>query len=109
MAPSSAPRRTLQGLASACVLAALCAGPVHAEAFASELRLEARTWNYDLYETSFPSAMRGLFRSNDTVWGHLYIPRGRAGEGPPPCVLILPVMAAPNVWIEERFVHAFLR
>jgi len=27
----------------------------------------------------------------------------------PACILVLPVMAAPNVWIEMRFVHAFLK
>ena len=109
MAPPSAPRRTLQCLAAVCVLSAARGAPVNAEAFASELRLEGRTWNYDVYETSFPSAMRGLFRSNDTVWGHLYVPRGKKGDGPPPAVLILPVMAAPNAWIEERFVQSLLR
>lgn len=88
------------------VLARACAA---AQDFPSEVRLETRTRRYDLYETRFPSPRPGLFRSNDAVWGHLYIPRGRRGEGPPPCVLLLPVMAAPNAWIEERFVQSLLR
>ncbi len=47
---------------------------------------------------------------NDTVWGHLYVPRDRvASRAHPPAVLVLPIMAAPNAWIEMRFVHAFLR
>ena len=79
--------------------------------FGAEVRVEARTYRYTLYEVRFPSPVKSPFPPDDTVWGHLYVPRppgGRAGR-PPPCVLVLPVMAAPTVWIEKRFVHAFLR
>jgi len=60
------------------------------------------------YEVRFPSPVRSPFKNNDVVWGHLAVPRraGRAGRSP--CVMVLPVMAAPNVWIEERFMRRFL-
>ncbi|MFH1725024.1 MAG: hypothetical protein ABII00_10440 [Elusimicrobiota bacterium] len=84
--------------------------------FPSEIRLKAETDRYSHFEVSFPSARKSPFPVNDTVWGHLYLPRippwvspPDGGRGLPPCVLVLPVMAAPNVWIEMRFVHAFLR
>ena len=50
----------------------------------------------------FPSAQRSPFPINDTVWAHLYLP---AGADKPACVLLLPVMAAPNLWIETRFIN----
>ncbi|MBI3565102.1 MAG: alpha/beta hydrolase, partial [Elusimicrobia bacterium] len=46
--------------------------------------------------------------ANDTVWAHLLVPRSAAGRRAP-AVLILPVMAAPNVWIETRFARHFAR
>lgn len=55
----------------------------------------------------FPSPAKSPWPANDTVWAHLLVP-----PGPParrPAVLILPVMAAPNVWIETRFAHRFVR
>lgn len=52
----------------------------------------------------FPSPVKSPFRANDTVWGHLFLP---PGPGPHPCILVLPVMAAPNVWIETQFVKRF--
>ncbi len=58
------------------------------------------------YDVRFPSPVKSPFEANDTVWGHLWIPKGK---GPFPAVLVLPVMAAPNVWIETRFMNRFVR
>ena len=76
-------------------------------AFEPEIRFEAETHRYRLYEVRFPSPHKSPFPINDTVWGHLYIPR--RAEAKPPVVLVLPIMAAPNAWIEMRFVQSFLR
>lgn len=56
----------------------------------------------------FPSPVKSPWPANDTVWAHLLVPRSAAGRRVP-AVLILPVMAAPNVWIETRFAHRFAR
>ena len=56
------------------------------------------------YEVTFPSALKSPFPSNDTVWGHFSVP---VATGSAPCILVLPVMAAPNIWIEERFIKRF--
>lgn len=76
-------------------------------AFETEIRFEVETYHYRLFEVRFPSPDPSPFPVNDTVWGHLYLPR--RVEGKPPVVLVLPIMAAPNAWIEMRFVHEFLR
>ncbi len=60
------------------------------------------------YLLKFPSASTSPWPANDWVWAHLSVPdsaRGRRGAA----VLVLPVMAAPNVWIETRFVDRFVR
>lgn len=57
------------------------------------------------YLVRFPSALKSPFAANDMVWAHFLLP---AGKGPFPTVLVLPVMAAPNVWIEERFIKRFV-
>ncbi len=59
------------------------------------------------YLLKFPSAAKSPWPANDTVWAHLSVPdsaEGKAGAA----VLVLPVMAAPNVWIETRFVDRFV-
>ena len=56
----------------------------------------------------FPSPVRSPWPRNDTVWAHLIVPKGVEGRRSA-AVLVLPVMAAPNVWIETRFVHRFVR
>lgn len=55
----------------------------------------------------FPSPVRSPWPVNDTVWAHLLVPKSRAGKAP--AVLVLPVLAAPNVWIEEQFAERFVR
>ena len=55
----------------------------------------------------FPSPVKSPWPANDTVWAHLVVPRGPVRRRA--AVLVLPVMAAPNVWIETRFVHRFAR
>jgi len=60
------------------------------------------------YLLRFPSAAKSPWPANDTVWAHLAVPdsaKGRRGAA----VLVLPVMAAPNVWIETRFVDRFVQ
>ncbi len=59
------------------------------------------------YLLRFPSAAKSPWPSNDWVWAHLTVPdsaKGKRGAA----VLVLPVMAAPNVWIETRFVNRFV-
>lgn len=91
------------------ILVFLLAAPA-ARGFETTVRFEAETYRYRLYEVRFPSPERSPFPVNDTVWGHLYVPRSRtASSARPPVVLVLPIMAAPNAWIETRFVHAFVR
>jgi hypothetical protein len=53
---------------------------------------------------TFPSPVTSPFKRNDTVWGHLVLPRS---PGPHAAILVLPVMAAPNVWIETQFIKRF--
>lgn len=62
----------------------------------------------ELVETtlSFPSAVKSPWPANDTVYAHLVTRKGLKGA---PAVLVLPVMAAPNVWIETRFTERFAR
>jgi len=57
---------------------------------------------------TFPSPAKSPWPANDVVWAHLVVPKGAEGRRSP-AVLILPVMAAPNVWIETRFVERFAR
>jgi hypothetical protein len=57
---------------------------------------------------TFPSPAKSPWPANDTVWAHLLVPKSAAGRKAP-AVLILPVMAAPNVWIETRFANRFAR
>lgn len=54
----------------------------------------------------FPSPVKSPFLPNDTVWGHFSAP---SAPGKHPCILVLPVMAAPNIWIEQRFINRFVR
>src|SRR5579885_2151670 len=60
------------------------------------------------YVLRFPSAVKSPWPRNDTVWAHLIVPDAARGTRAP-AVLVLPVMAAPNVWIETRFVNRFAR
>lgn len=60
------------------------------------------------YLLTFPSAIKSPWPANDTVWAHLVVPDSAKGRRVP-AVLVLPVMAAPNVWIETRFVDRFAR
>jgi dienelactone hydrolase len=62
----------------------------------------------ELVETtlSFPSAVKSPWPANDTVYAHLVTRKGLQGA---PAVLVLPVMAAPNVWIESRFIERFAK
>ncbi|OGR86897.1 MAG: hypothetical protein A3J74_04575 [Elusimicrobia bacterium RIFCSPHIGHO2_02_FULL_57_9] len=74
-------------------------------AFAAEIRQTDRRDRLE-YEIQFPSVLTSPFAANNTVWGHLSLP---SGPGPFPCILVLPVMAAPNIWIERRFIKRFER
>jgi dienelactone hydrolase len=81
--------------------------------FPSSTSVESETKAYTLYEVRFPSPVKSPFEKNNTVWGHLYVPKtpfaGAAQGGKPPVVLALPIMAAPNVWVETRFAEAFVK
>lgn len=97
--------------ALACLLAALPAAAAPLEApgpdFKVELVATSTAPGRTDYLLTFPSAARSPWPANDTVWAHLSVPdsaRGKRG----PAVLVLPVMAAPNVWIETRFVDRFV-
>jgi dienelactone hydrolase len=56
------------------------------------------------FTVRFPSPVKSPFPKNDVVWAHYWAP---SGPGPHPCIVVLPVMAAPNVWIETRFINRF--
>lgn len=60
------------------------------------------------YLLRFPSAKKSPWPANDTVWAHLSVPDSAKGKRGP-AVLVLPVMAAPNAWIETRFVDRFAK
>lgn len=75
------------------------------EDFRTEIISSRRLRDRVVYDVTFPSPVKSPFESNDTVWGHLSVPKGR---GPFATVLVLPVMAAPNVWIEERFMNRLI-
>ena len=60
------------------------------------------------YLLRFPSALKSPWPANDTIWAHLSVPDSAKGARVP-AVLVLPVMAAPNIWIETRFVDRFVR
>ncbi len=60
------------------------------------------------YLLKFPSAFKSPWPANDTIWAHLSVPKSAYGKSGP-AVLVLPVMAAPNVWIETQFVDRFVR
>lgn len=53
------------------------------------------------YLVRYPSALKSPFPPNNVVWAHFLLPA--SGRPPYPTVLVLPVMAAPNVWIESQF------
>lgn len=91
-------------LAAPCAAAALL---VPKTAFKVEVVSVSTSSGRTDYLLKFPSATKSPWPANDTVWAHLSVPdsaRGKRGAA----VLILPVMAAPNVWIETRFVNRFV-
>lgn len=79
-----------------------------AAALAPEPRVLSVERRGGLVETvlAFPSPARSPWPANDTVYAHLVAREGLRGA---PAVLVLPVMAAPNAWIETRFVERFAR
>ncbi|MBI4376987.1 MAG: hypothetical protein HY549_11120 [Elusimicrobia bacterium] len=88
------------------LLAAALSGPLdyRPQPFSAQARQSASSPGRRLYEINFPSPLKSRFAANNTVWLHLSLPEG---DGPFPCVLVLPVMAAPNLWIETRFIRRF--
>lgn len=96
------------GLAAWVLLTRAWGGPLDYSPgrFPAEMVEKARGPEGVEYELRFPSPLPSPFKSNDTVWGHLLLP---PGSGPFPCILVLPIMAGPNVWIEERFIGRFRR
>lgn len=74
--------------------------------FQASVELEREDEKGREYLVKFPSPVKSPFKPNDTVWAHFLTP---PGKGPFPTVLVLPVMAAPNVWIEKQFIKRFRR
>ena len=58
--------------------------------FKAELKEVDEKPGYREFELRFPSPVKSPFPVNDTVWGHLSVPKGK---GPFPAILVLPVMA----------------
>ncbi|TPW19568.1 MAG: hypothetical protein FD126_2551 [Elusimicrobia bacterium] len=75
-------------------------------AYRVERTLTAETLHESVYDLSFPSPEKSPWPANDTVYARLVVPKGRPK---PPVVLLLPIMAAPNAWIEERFARELSR
>lgn len=75
-------------------------------AFPAELVEARRERRFTEHALSFPSPLPSGVVPNDTVRGHFLVP---AGKGPFPAVLVLPVMAAPNVWIESWFIDRLVK
>jgi len=69
------------------------------------VEVSSRSWGEETL-LRFPSPVRSPWPANDTVWVHLLVPRSAAGRKAA-AVLILPVMAAPNIWIEQHFAERF--
>lgn len=93
---------------AAWLLAAASAAAAPAPAFKVEVVETAVSPGRTDYLLKFPSAEKSPWPANDAVWAHLSVPDS-AKAAPAPAVLVLPVMAAPNVWIETRFVERFVR
>lgn len=72
--------------------------------FEATVTTESETSDGRTLTVNFPSPVKSRFAPNNTVWGHLVLPKG---PGPFATILVLPVMAAPNVWIETQFVKRF--
>lgn len=90
-------------------LAALAsAGPLDPPRGRYEVEVVSVEERGELVETtlSFPSPAKSPWPANDVVYAHLVARKGLRGA---PAVLVLPVMAAPNVWIETRFTERFAR
>lgn len=71
------------------------------------VEVSTRPWGTETL-LRFPSPVKSPWPANDMVWAHLLVPRSAEGRKVP-AVLVLPVMAAPNVWIETRFTERFVR
>lgn len=95
------------GLALAVAAAAAPLDPP-ADGFRVETETAAAEGAWTETVLRFPSPAKSPWPANDTVWAHLLVPASASGRRAP-AVLILPVMAAPNVWIETRFARRFAR
>ena len=94
------------GLLAAIAAAAAAAGPLDyaARPFRADLREVRAGRGWTEYELSYPSPVKSGVAANDEVRGHYFVPDG---PGPHAAVLVLPVMAAPNIEIERRFIERF--
>lgn len=99
-------REVLEAAALLFLSAAASAGPFDAPSRKFETKVVSVEERGGLVETvlSFPSPAKSPWPANDTVYAHLVVRKGTKGA---PAVLVLPVMAAPNVWIESRFIERF--
>ncbi len=99
-------RRVGAAVLALALAAPALAGPLDyaRKPFAARVELVKQDRSGREYLVRFPSVLKSPFKPDDTVWGHLLLP---PGPGPFAAVLVLPVMAAPNIWIESRFINRF--
>jgi dienelactone hydrolase len=99
----------MRALAAALLAASAAAGPLDPPKGDFKVEVAQTIPGPEWTETvlRFPSPATSPWPANDVVWAHLIVPRSAAAKAP--AVLVLPVMAAPNVWIETRFVDRFAR
>lgn len=93
---------------AAVLLLAASAAAAPATAFKTEVVETSTAPGRTDYLLRFPSEVKSPWPANDVVWAHLSVPDSAKGARAP-AVLVLPVMAAPNVWIETWFVDRFVK
>lgn len=83
----------------------LLAAPSRGQDFPSFSQKIEQGSNYEVFQVTFPSVARSPHPESGTVWVRLYKPLGAPRA---PYVVLLPILAGPNLWIEERFARALL-
>lgn len=77
------------------------------EPFSFEIKKIGETKTAVLEQLMFPSLVRTQAQDNNTVWATFYATK--VGAHPAPSVLVLPILGAPNAWIERVFCEALAR
>ena len=91
-------------MVAAFLTAAILSSGLSAQKFESAVVSTVRAGGRVEQTVTFPSPAKSPFAANNTVWAHFSYPEA---PGRYPCILVLPVMAAPNIWIEQRFINRF--